>query len=294
MNKKGRGIYMTKTKVIVCSNSGIDYVKNPYDIEVFRSIVQYSETEQYDDYTQISAETFYNRLITDKASFPHTAYVTVGHMLEVFEQAKEAGYDSALVIVIAKPLSGLFNMVSTYANEVEGFKVTVYDSNCLAYPEALMAIEAARMFQEDKSLDEVIQRLDYIRDHNHMIFAVDTLEYLIKNGRLSRVAGTFANMLSIRPILDLSEEGKVRTLEKVRTAKAARKRLVEMYLAEIKDKRVIPFILHANADKEIIEELRASVLNAYSYCKEVPDYLLTPVVGAHTGPKTVCLGYIEE
>lgn len=282
---------MTKTKVIVCSNSGIDYVNHPYDIEVFRSIVQYSETEKYDDYTEISAETFYNRLLTDKEAFPHTAYVTPGHMIEVFEQAKRDGYDSALVIVIAKPLSGLHNAVELYAKEVEDFSVTVYDSHCLAYPEALMAIEAARMFQEDKSLDEVIKRLDFIRTHNHMIFAVDTLEYLIKNGRLSRVAGMFANMLSIRPILDLDEEGKVRSLEKVRTAKAARKRLIQMFLEEIEGKEVIPFILHANADEEILQELREGVLAQRKF-ESFPDYLLTPVVGSHTGPKTVCLGYI--
>lgn len=282
---------MTKTKVIVCSNSGIDYVSHPYDIEVFRSIVQYSETEKYDDYTEISAETFYNRLLTDKESFPHTAYVTPGHMIEVFEQAKKDGYDSALVIVIAKPLSGLYNAVELYAKEVENFPVTVYDSHCLAYPEALMAIEAARMFAEDKSMAEVLERLDFIQANNHMIFAVDTLEYLIKNGRLSRVAGMFANMLSIRPLLDLDKEGKVRSLEKVRTAKAARKRLLQMYLEEIQGKEVIPFILHANADKEILQELREGILKE-RFFEEIPDYLLTPVVGAHTGPKTVCLGYI--
>ncbi len=282
---------MTKTKVIVCSNSGIDYVKHPYDIEVFRSIVQYSENEKYDDYTEISAETFYNRLVTDKESFPHTAYVTPGHMIEVFEKAKKDGYDSALVIVIAKPLSGLYNAVELYSKEVDDFKVTVYDSNCLAYPEALMAIEAARMFNEDKSLEEVLKRLDFIKTHNHMIFAVDTLEYLIKNGRLSRVAGMFANMLSIRPILDLDENGKVRTLEKVRTAKAARKRLAQMFVEEIEGKDVMPFILHANASKEILDELRAMVNEKHQFA-EIPDYLLTPVVGSHTGPGTVCLGYI--
>ncbi len=283
---------MTKTKVIVCSNSGIDYVEHPYDIEVFRSIVQYSETEKYDDYTEISAETFYNRLITDKEAFPHTAYVTPGHMIEVFEKAKKDGYDSALVIVIAKPLSGLHNAVELYAKEVEDFKVTVYDSHCLSYPQALMGIEAAKMFDEDKTLEEVLERLDFIRDHNHMIFAVDTLEYLIKNGRLSRVAGMFANMLSIRPLLDLDPDGKVRTLEKVRTAKAARKRLVQMFLEEINGKDVIPFIVHAAAEQEILNEVKDAVLKVRTDFESIPDYLLTPVVGAHTGPKTVCLGYI--
>lgn len=280
------------TKVIVCSNSGIDYVNHPYDIDVFRSVVQYSDTEQYDDYTEISAETFYNRLITDKQAFPHTAYVSPGHMIETFENAKKDGYDSALVIVIAKPLSGLHNAVELYAKEVPDFKVTVYDSHCLSYPEALMAIDAAELFSKGKSMDEVIARLDFIRDNHHFIFAVDTLEYLIKNGRLSRVAGMFANMLSIRPILDLDKDGRVRTLEKVRTSKAARKRLVEMFLSEIDGKDVIPFIVHANASKEVLEELKNVVLGAHPEFHSIPDYLLTPVVGAHIGPNAVAFGYI--
>jgi len=283
---------MTKTKVIVCSNSGIDYIDNDYDIEVFRSVVQYGENEKYDDYTEISAETFYNRLITDKASFPHTAYVSPGRMIEIFEEAKAKGYDSALVITIAKPLSGLYNAVELYKQEVTDFNVTVYNSKSLAFPEAFMALEAARMFKDDKTLEEVLGRLDYIRDNHHVLFAVDTLEYLIKNGRLSRVSGMFANMLSIRPVVDLDEEGKVRTLEKIRTSKSARKRLVEMFLEEIEGKDVIPCIIHASAAKEKIEEVRNAVLAKRPDLKEINDYMLTPVVGAHTGPETVGLSYI--
>ncbi|MGM9970722.1 MAG: DegV family protein [Anaeroplasma sp.] len=283
---------MKKTKVIVCSNSGIDYVNHPYDIDVFRSIVQYSEEEKYDDYTEISAETFYTRLVEDKESFPHTAYVSVGHMIETFENAKKEGYDSALVITISKCLSGLNAAISIASENVSDFEVVVYDSHCLAYPEALMAIDAARMLEEGKSINDVLKRLDYIRDNNHMIFAVDTLEYLIKNGRLSKVAGAFANMLAIRPILDLDPEGKVRTLVKGRTSIGARKKLTEMYLEEIKDKIVIPFILHANAEQAVIDELRNAVKAAYPQYTDIPAYLLTPVVGAHTGPKTICLGYI--
>ncbi len=285
---------MTKTKVIVCSNSGVDYIKNDYDIEVFRSIVQFSDTEKYDDYTEISAEAFYNRLTTDKNAFPRTAYVSPGHMIEVFEQAKKDGYDSALVIVISKPLSGLHDAVKLISQEVENFDVTVYNSLSLSYPEAIMAIDAARMFEEGKSMDEVIKRLDFIRDNHRFLFAVDTLEYLIKNGRLSKVAGVFANMLAIKPVLQLNKEGKVETLEKVRTAKGARKRIAEIFLDDIKDKDVIPFIVHCNAKPEVLDELEKAVLTARPELVKLEKYPLTPVVGAHTGPGAVCLGYIVK
>ena len=280
--------------MIVCSNSGIDYIDHPYDIEVFRSVVQYSDKEQYDDYTQISAETFYNRLITDKDAFPRTAFVSLGHMIEVFEEAKAKGYERALVITIAKNLSGLNAAISLASEQVDDFEVVTYDSVSLSYPEALMALEAAKMFEEGKSLDEVIKRLDFIRDNNHMIFAVETLEFLIKNGRLSKAAGMVANLLSIRPILDLDNEGRVRSLVKGRTAKGARIKMCEMFLEEIKDKNVIPFIVHSNATTDVIDDLRNRVMEVYPQYDNIPAYMLTPVVGAHTGPGTVCLGYIVK
>lgn len=285
---------MKKTKVIVCSNSGIDYLNHPYDIEVFRSIVQYSDTEKYDDYTEISAESFYNRLITDKESFPKTAYVTIGHMVEVFNKAKENGYERALVITIAKPLSGLNAAISLAAEQVEDFEVVAYDSKTLAYPESYMAIEAARMFEEGESLANVLKRLDYIRDNHHILFAVDTLEFLIKNGRLGKVAGAFANMLAIRPVLELDKDGRVVSLLKGRTSKGARKKMVELFLEETNGVDVIPFIVHANASKEVLEEVVAQIKEVRSEYKEIIECQLTPVVGAHSGPGAVCLGYIKK
>lgn len=283
---------MTKIKVILCSNSGIDYVDHPYDIDVFRSVVVYSAEEQYDDYTQIKADDFYRRLIEDKDAFPHTAYCTPGKMIETFERAKADGYEGALVILISKPLSGLNNAVKLYAQEVEDFPVTVYDSNSISYPQAYMGIEACRMFSEGASLEEVLQRLDYIKENHHIIFTVDTLEYLIKNGRLSKFTGFIANMLSIRPILHLNKEGKVETITKERTSKRARKTVVEMFLQEIEGKKVDAFILHALAKDEVLAEVESAIKEARPDIKTVEKYLLTPVVGSHTGPGTIALGYV--
>lgn len=283
---------MTKIKVILCSNSGIDYVDHPYDIDVFRSVVVYSAEERYDDYTEIKADDFYRRLVEDKEVFPHTAYCTPGKMIETFENAKAQGYEGALVILISKPLSGLNNAVRLYAEEVEDFPVTVYDSNSISYPQAYMGVEACRMFSEGATLDEVLKRLDFIRDNHHIIFTVDTLEYLIKNGRLSKFSGMIANMLSIRPILHLNKEGKVETITKERTSKRARKTVLEMFLNEIEGKKVKPFILHALAKDEVLQELENAIKEARPDIGEVDKYLLTPVVGSHTGPGTIALGYV--
>lgn len=283
---------MMKTAVIVCSNAALDYIDHNYDIPIFRSVIIFNENEKYDDYTEIKADDFYKRLDIDKSSFPHTAFVSVGQMEKTFDELKSKGYERAFVIVISKELSSLGNTVELIAKDYEGLDIKVYNSQTIAYPEAKMALLASKMFNEGKDLNEVIAELDYIKNNNHLFFAVETLEYLIKNGRLSKFAGATANMLSIKPLLHLNKDGKVETLEKIRTSKKARSRMVELFIDDINGKDVEAFIINTNASDEVINELKTKVLENRPDLGDLKVYPLTPVVGAHAGPKTVCLGYI--
>lgn len=281
-----------KTGVIVCSNAAIDYIPHDEYIPVFRSVVIFNENEKYDDHTEITAKDFYTRLETDKSSFPHTAFVSPGKMIEIFDEMKEKGYERVLCILISEKLSSLAKTVRLVADDYNGLEVIVYDSRTLAYPEALMALTAARMFNEGKDLPEVLKHLDFIRDNNHLIFCVETLEYLIKNGRLSKVAGSLANLLQIKPLLHLDKMGSVETLAKIRTTKKAREAMIKLFLEEVKDKDVTPCIIHANAKDEVIKEIKDKVLAVHPEYQDINVYPLTPVVGAHAGPGTVSLGYI--
>ncbi len=281
-----------KNAVIVCSTSGIDYIQHNYKVPVFRSVINFGN-ESFDDLTEIKAEDFYKKIDTDKSAFPTTAYVSIGKMVDTFNSLKNQGYTGVLVITISKQMSGLNAAVSLAANEVEDFNVVPYDSKTLAYPQTYMTLEACRMFEENKSMEEVIERLDFIRSNNHLIFSVDTLEFLIKNGRLSRVAGAVANLANIRPLLHIDEEGKVVSLEKTRTSKKARQLMVELFLKEIENKDVIVYISHACAG-EYVNEVKEMVFNARPDIKEIIVCFLTPVVGAHCGPRAISLGYIVK
>lgn len=279
-----------KNAVIVCSNSGIDYINHKYDIPVFRSVINFGD-DSFDDYTEIKAEDFYNRIETDKSVFPTTAYVSIGKMVDTFNDLKSKGYTSVIVITISKQLSGLNAAILLAAEEVEDFEVISYDSKSLAYPQTYMALEASRMFEEGKSINEVLERLDFIRENNHLIFSVDTLEFLIKNGRLSKVAGAVANLANIRPLLHIDKDGKVVSLDKTRTSKKARQLMVDLFLKEIEGKDVIVYISHANAG-DYVKEVKDMVFAARNDINEIIDVFLTPVVGAHCGPRAISLGYI--
>src|SRR5690606_26672031 len=99
-----------KFKVIVCSNSAIDYLDYDKNIDIFRSMIHFGN-DSYNDFIDLDAKTFYERIKNDPNTIPKTSYVAPGFMLETFEKLHDKGYTDVLVIVIAKPLSGLHDAI---------------------------------------------------------------------------------------------------------------------------------------------------------------------------------------
>lgn len=277
-----------KIAVIACSNACLDYFDHKYDIKIFRSTLHLGE-EDYLDYIDISADDFYKRLEEDKSVFPSSSYMPLGQMIEIYEDLVKEGYNQAIVVSISSEMSGIYNTAQIAAREVEGLEVTVFDSKTVAYPEAKMALTACEMIEEGKQVPEVIKELEYIRDNNKIYFGVHTLTYLVKNGRLSNASGFIGNTLRIKPILTITKDGKVETVEKIRTFHKAVELILEKYFTETEGLNVEPFIVHAN-NPEIRDYMTKRILEKDPKA-EVFDMPLTAVVGAHGGPKTIGLGY---
>lgn len=283
----------TRTAVLACSNSGLDYLDYPKDIRILRSVIHFDNDDKaYDDFVDMDANTFYNRIAKDPDNVPKTSYVSMGRMIEIFKELEEEGYEEALVITISSALSGLFEAVSRTAQTDEiNLKVTVFDSKTLAFAQAYMVLEAHRLLAEGKPMDKVLEALEKIRDNDRVYFAVDTLLYLVKNGRLSKLQGTLGTMLKLKPLLMLGDDGKVVTLEKIRTTPKAQQRVLEKYFDDTKDQRVLSYIAHAY-NEEAAAWFKSEIQKVYPK-REVVVAHLTPVVGAHTGPKAIGVGYIK-
>ena len=116
--------------------------------------------------------------------------------------------------------------------------MSVFDTKSVAYPQAKIALDAAKMLEEGKSLEEVIKHMEFIRDNHTFWFSVDTLKYLVKNGRLSGASGFVGSLLKIKPLLGLTKEGKLESLEKIRTTAKSTARVIEVFLNDIEGKDV--------------------------------------------------------
>jgi len=189
-------------------------------------------------------------------------------MLSEYEKLRDEGCDEAIFITISSKMSGIYENAILAAKMVEGIKVTVFDSRSVGYVECKMAFTAHDMAREGKSMDEIVKTLEFIRDNNHIYFAVEDLKYLVKNGRLSNAAGFMADVLKIKPLLEIDKTGAVVTVEKIRTFPKALKRVLEKFLEETEGKEYEPFIIHAN-NPEAVAFLRENVMALRPEVKEI-------------------------
>ncbi|QMS84478.1 DegV family protein [Candidatus Xianfuyuplasma coldseepsis] len=283
---------MSKIGLLVCGNSGIDYIEHKYDIPVIRSILLVGDKE-YSDYVDITAGDFYQMLADDPSLTPSTAQAATGVILEQYEAMVAKGYDELLVVSISNKLSGTYEGCMLAANMLDDVKVHVFDSKSVSYPEAKMILDAAKMIEEGKTIEEIWNHLEVLRDNHRILFSVETLRYLVKNGRLSGASGFLGSMLKIKPMLEVTKDGRVEAIEKIRTLSKATNRLIEKFLEDLGDKDMEVFLIHANAE-ERADVVRKAIQKARPDIKEIKAYPLTPVVGAHAGPGVVGVGYIHK
>jgi DegV family protein with EDD domain len=278
-----------KIGIVVCGNSGVDYMKLDYPVKLIRSTLNL-DGKEYEDFVDIQAKDFYDIIQSNPDIDVSTSQTSTGKIASVYEQLKEEGYTDVIVVVIASKLSGTYQGAVLAKDMVEGINIFVIDSRSVSYGEAYLVLEAIRLIKEGKKTREIIDKIEKIRDNVYIYVLVDTLKYLVKNGRLSVAKGFLGTLLKMKPLLHVQRDGSLVPYEKIRTTAKAQARLLEIVKKDIEGKNVIVFISYTN-NEEKAKEIRKALLESRPDIK-VEVVPLTPVVGAHAGPGTLGLGYI--
>jgi DegV family protein with EDD domain len=278
-----------KIGLVVCGNSGVDYMKLDYPVKMLRSTLNLGGKE-YEDYVDIQAKEFYDIIESNSDIDVSTSQTSTGKIASVYEELKNEGYTDAIVVVISSKLSGTFQGAILAKDMVEGINVYVVDSRSVSYGEAFLVMEAIKMIKAGRKKVEIIDKLEKIRDNIHIYVLVDTLKFLVKNGRLSSASGFLGTLLKIKPLLHIQKDGALVPLEKIRTKTKAQARLMEIIKHEIEGKNVVMFIAYTNNEGEAAEMKKELLSIRPDITVELVP--LTPVVGAHAGPGTLGIGYI--
>ena len=281
-----------KIAIMTDVNAGLDYIGYDSGITCLRSSVNFPN-EVLVDGIDIKADEFYERIknITDSKDIPSTSAPAIGDIMEAIEKFIEEGYTDVIHFPISFKLSSTGSMVEQVAKEYEDkIRVHVVDTKVACYLQGYLAINAKKMVEQGSTVEEIIERSQQLIKNGKAYFVVEDLSYLVKNGRLSGMSGFMGNLLKIKPVLELDEQGYIVTKEKVRTYSKAIETLIELVLENIKDqKNILMFGFHSlreDAVKEVlgkIKEVRPDIEN-------IEIHYITPAVGAHIGAGVIGVG----
>ena len=267
---------------------GLDYVKMVFTID----------GKNYDadlEWPEISPKDYYD--LMRKGNRAVTGQVKSSEVEEKFKKAFEDGYD-VLYIACSSKLSGSINSVKMYADEIvqkyPERKVVCYDSLRSNYAEGLMAFDVAKMANDGKSIEELVEYLDNNRLKYQTIATVESLEWLRKSGRVTATSAFFGNLFGVKPIIIGDKNGNNYAFKKVKGRKTSLDELVEIISNRFTNPKEYGICIE-HADNEKDAQYVADKVKERLNPKYVHVSSLGPIIGATVGPGTItCNFYGEE
>ncbi len=280
---------MSKVAIVTDSTAYLpDDLVSAYNITVVPLVVIWGN-ETLEDNIDIGPAEFYERLSGTKV-MPSTSQATIKAFADVFEKLHSEGYE-ILTLVISAGLSGTLNSAIQAKAMVPDATIELVDSELTSIPLAFMALSAARAANRGASLAECKAIAEAIREHSEVFFAVDTLEFLHRGGRIGGATRFLGTALNLKPILYL-ENGKIEALERVRTSKKAHQRLIDLVAERLDGKSPVNMVGVVSAAAETAANALLGEVKSKFSPNEIMLANLSPVIGTHTGPGTVGIAYV--
>src|SRR5699024_9371987 len=157
------------------------------------------EEETYREEIDITAGEFYNKMKNQK-KLPTTSQPSIGYITNKLEQLAE-DYDAVISIHLSSGISGTFQAVVSAGEMVEGIELYAFDSEVSCSVQSFYVHETVTMIKENKTPEEIIARLNKVKESVQAYFMVDDLTNLVRGGRLSNAQGLVGSLLQVKPIL---------------------------------------------------------------------------------------------
>ena len=270
-----------KEKVAIVTDSTCDLnneIIQEYDIKVLPLKIIYPDRE-YLDRIEISPQEIYDKM---PAEIPKTSLPSPAAIMELFKKLQDEGYTHIISIHISSGLSGTFNTVYNVAREFKNMVIEVLDSKALSMGLGIPVLEAAKTLKKTLSFEAALKQARKIISNMEVYFVVATLDYLKKGGRIGYVAGTIGEIMQIKPIISINEEGKYYTYDKVRGRKKSLLKLFEIAKEKIDVQNAQVAVMNSAAHEEALEILEK--IKRLPKVEEIYSGQLGPVMGVHAGP----------
>jgi len=222
------------------------------------------------------------RMIDERKVIPTTAAPAPSAFMNAYQTALDHGVEQILCICCSGEVSGTYNSAVIAKEDFPYIDIHVIDSRGLSLAEGFQVLAAAEGIAAGKDINQILTDIANLRNNTVVYGALPTLKYLAMGGRMGKLAAGVGNTLEIKPILTL-RDGKLDLLEKVRTWRKAKGRLIELAMASAEGFEVERVgLIHVNNEEgvlELYEELKAALdVNLDPIVAE-----FTPGLSVHTG-----------
>ena len=277
----------TQLQVVIDSTAMGDkeWLGQHNNLHVIPLTVRIGEQEWLD--TEISGAELFQRASAAK-ELPKTSQPAQGQFIQLFQELTASGQE-VVCILLSGGLSGTASAARMAAAQVDPRLIRVIDSGTTALGLVQMAKAALQAAEEGKSLADVVHLLDAMVRRTNTMFIPGTLEYLHKGGRIGGAARLFGGILQLCPLLYL-QDGKVQVLDKVRT----QKRALERAMQDIRALQRPAYIGVGHVDNPELAAQTAALVKQAQPEAQVEVFLISPVIGAHTGPGLIGFIYQEN
>ena len=236
------------------------------------------------DLIDITRDEFWKRL-PDSNPLPTTSQATPGDFTKLYRQFTEAG-DEVIAITLSSKLSGTYDSAISARDAMPGQPIDVVDSLSISVGLGLMVQDAVAFVEAGKTRAEVVAHLLTMREKVHLLFALDTLEYLQRGGRIGKAQAFVGTLLKFKPILAIVD-GEVQPVTRVRSSAKALEAMQDALAERVSARgpQVKLGVTHA-----VVPEEAARIGQALLARFETPHLLfsaLGPVLGTHVGPRTI-------
>lgn len=272
------------------------WIIDQYGLTVIPTPVVIDGVDHFDR-KDIFPDTFYD--ILRSGADIKTYHINAAMFYEAFEPYAQAG-DEVLYICFSTGIAGTFGAASLAKADLlekyPHFDLTIIDSKCASMGFGLTVYKLLKMQEKGAPRELIIEAAEFFCAHTEHSVTVETLEYLLKGGRISRTSATVGGLLGIKPIIAVDEKGALASVEKVRGRKASLDRIFARTgeLAKDLDRQIVA-VVHGDCP-EVAREMAERLQKEYR-CKEVVISEIGCAIGAHTGPGIVgivCNTMIDE
>lgn len=289
LRKKG---FAMSVRIITDSASDMSPAEHPA-LAVLPLSVTFG-TDVYMDGIDIDHQRFYEMLV-ERDELPKTGQVNPYAFSQAIAEAHEAG-DEAVIITVGAKLSGTNQSARTALAEAPGGDVFVVDSNNVTLGERVLVEYALRLVDEGRSASQIAAAVEAVRDRVVVIGLLETLEYLVRGGRLSAAVGAVGTLLNVKPVVAV-EDGLIVQLGKARGSKNGRNLLNQKVEKAGGIDFSMPLALGYTglSDavlKKYIED--SAALWAGHTEGELPVHTIGATIGTHVGPGAVAVAFFQS